>query len=91
MQMSVRAPFNGGCSPTVREHTQCVVGEFLGLDDAEIAAPGEQALSEDDGRHRKDDSPGDGARQIAGAEHILVLTGMPAKGAGVILSGDPLA
>ena len=44
MQMSVRAPFNGGRSPTVREHTQRVFGEFLGLDDAEIAAPGEQGV-----------------------------------------------
>jgi acetyl-CoA acetyltransferase len=38
---------------------------------------------------RADDKPGDGARQIPGAENILVATGMTGHGAGAILSKEP--
>lgn len=38
---------------------------------------------------RADERPGDGARQIAHAENILVATGMVGHGAGVILSREP--
>jgi acetyl-CoA acetyltransferase len=39
---------------------------------------------------RADDQPGDGARQIPNAEHILVVTGMTGHGVGVVLSREPL-
>ena len=38
---------------------------------------------------RADEHPGDGARQIANAENILVATGMTGHGCGVILSKEP--
>jgi acetyl-CoA acetyltransferase len=38
---------------------------------------------------RADHDPGDGARQIPGAENILVATGMLGHGCGVILSDGP--
>ncbi|MEX2446656.1 MAG: hypothetical protein WD734_04885 [Dehalococcoidia bacterium] len=40
-------------------------------------------------QHRADDEPGDGARNIPGAENILVATGMTGHGTGVILSTEP--
>ncbi|MFN8558012.1 MAG: hypothetical protein U0531_11960 [Dehalococcoidia bacterium] len=39
---------------------------------------------------RADDKPGDGARQIPNAEHVMVVTGMTGHGVGVILSRDPV-
>ena len=40
-------------------------------------------------QHRADDEPGDGARQIKDAKHVLVATGMLGHGVGVILSTEP--
>lgn len=39
---------------------------------------------------RADDKPGDGARQIKDAEHILCVTGMLGHGVGVVLSKEPV-
>jgi acetyl-CoA acetyltransferase len=40
-------------------------------------------------QRRADDDPGDGARQVPNAEHVLVATGMLGHGCGVIISDAP--